>query len=202
MDVTLKSFIEQYDYIAVALLMLVENIFPPIPSELVLPLAGMAVAKQGLHLVIMLLSASAGSLAGAYFWYWVGRWVGEARVRYFIKHHGRWLTVSLNDYERAERFFHKHARTTVFLGRLVPTIRTVVSVPAGLFAMSQGRLLFFSALGTCVWSALLLYAGYALGENADIAERYIGYASNGILLMILLWYIWRLITAPKTKPKT
>src|SRR5687767_9311342 len=131
----IATVIQRLGYVGVAALTFLENLFPPIPSELVIPLAGFVAARGELQIAIVILAASAGSLAGAIVWYAIGRQVGERRLRAWVDRHGRWLTLSANDVDRAQGWFRRHGKAAVFLGRLVPGVRTFVSLPAGFSAM-------------------------------------------------------------------
>jgi membrane protein DedA with SNARE-associated domain len=168
----------------VAALTFLENVFPPIPSELVIPLAGYVAAQGGLRLPLVIVTASAGSVAGAAVWYWIGRSVGERRLREWVDRHGKWLTLSGTDVDRAQRWFSRHGNAAVFFGRLVPGVRTLVSLPAGFTRMPALPFLVYSALGTIVWTAALAYAGVALQSNFTIVGDYIDIVTNVVLGVI------------------
>ena len=140
-------------YGAVALLMFLENVFPPIPSELIMPLAGFVAAQGRLNLVLVLVAGSVGSLAGALFWYWIGLKVGSERLARFAQDHGRWLTLTPREVRAADKWFDRHGGKAVFLGRLIPGVRTLISVPAGVSGMRFGRFVLYSGLGTVLWTA-------------------------------------------------
>jgi membrane protein DedA with SNARE-associated domain len=194
MEENILRFIEEYEYFALFILMFLENLFPPIPSELILPLTGFAVSNGKLAALPALLAASLGSLAGALFWYVVGRKLGDERTSHFINRHGKWLTLTDKDYRKSRDFFEKHGTLAVFVGRMLPVIRTVISIPAGIFKMGIRKFLIYTSLGTLLWSGLLILIGYALGNSFDIASRYVGYASNLIILIIIVTYFYRLWT--------
>lgn len=188
----ITGLIERFEYLGIFLLMLLENIFPPIPSEIILPLSGFSVSRGQLDPALVLLAASLGSLAGAIFWYWVGKWFSEDKLARFIEHHGRWLAISPNDYRKTFNFFHKHSGKAVFLGRMIPAFRTLISIPAGLVNMPFGRFLFFSTLGTVLWSGLLIYAGYALEDKYQTVASYVSTATNIIFAGIIVLYFYKL----------
>ena len=177
-----------------ALLMLLENVFPPIPSELIMPLAGFNAARGGTPLWLAILAGGLGSLAGAYMWYWVGRAFGRLRLRALIARHGRWLTLSVADVDRAQAWFDRHGAIAVLLGRLLPTIRTLISVPAGLAQMPFGRFLAWSAVGTFAWTTLLGLAGYLLEAGYARVEAWVNPVSTAIVAGIVAVYLWRVIT--------
>ena len=127
------QFLEEAGYLGIALLMFLENLFPPIPSELIMPLAGFEAARGTKSLPLVILSGSAGSIAGALFWYYVGKWIGARRLKAWAGRHGRWLTLKPSEVDKVDAWFDRHCAEAVFLGRLVPTVRTLISVPAGIF---------------------------------------------------------------------
>ena len=135
-------------YIGVFLLMLLENIFPPIPSELIMPLAGFVAAKGELNIYGVVLAGTAGSVAGALPWYYAGAWLGRDRLRQWASRHGYWLTMCPDDIDKADQWFGRHGRSAVFFGRLLPTIRTLISVPAGLSRMPMGGFIGYSSAGS------------------------------------------------------
>jgi len=159
--------VSQSGYGGIILLMFLENIFPPIPSELIMPLAGFAAARGDLNMAGVIAAGTIGSIL----WYYAGRWVGSERLKRLAARHGRWLTVSPADIATAETWFNRHCGKTVLIGRLIPAIRTLISVPAGIARMSLGRFLLFSAIGTVLWSGLLAAAGYVLeSEYTRVAD--------------------------------
>jgi membrane protein DedA with SNARE-associated domain len=180
-------------YVGVAALTLLENIFPPIPSELVIPLAGFVAARGDLRLSLVIVMGSIGSLAGGLVWYAIGRQVGEERLRKWVARHGRWLTLSAEDVDRAQRWFQRHGAVAVLVGRLIPGVRTFVSLPAGFSAMPIGRFLMYSAVGTATWTAALAYAGVVLQANFSVVGDYVNLATNGLLIVAAVLLIRRYI---------
>ncbi|HWI18747.1 MAG TPA: DedA family protein [Vicinamibacterales bacterium] len=177
----ITGIIARLGYVGVAGLTFLENVFPPIPSELVIPLAGYVAAEGQLQLVPVIVTASIGSLAGASLWYWVGRRVGEQRLRAWVDRHGKWLTLSGRDVDKAKQWFSRHGNAAVFFGRLVPGVRTLISLPAGFAKMPALPFLLYSALGTAIWTVALAYAGVTLQSNFTIVGDYINMATNVIL---------------------
>jgi membrane protein DedA with SNARE-associated domain len=190
-------FIEHAEYLGIFLLMVLENIFPPIPSEIILPLSSFSISRGELDPVFVLTAATLGSVAGAIFWYMIGKWVGEDKLFYFIERYGRWLAISAKDFHKTSRFFQKHCGKAVFLGRMIPAFRTLISIPAGLVNMSFGKFLFYSTLGTVLWSGALIYAGYALEEGYQKISEYVGIATNIIFAGIIFLYFYKLWTFEK-----
>ncbi|WP_187335032.1 DedA family protein [Novosphingopyxis iocasae] len=189
----ITHLLDQLGYVGIALLMLLENVFPPIPSELIMPLAGFDAARGDMNVYLVILSGSIGSVAGALFWYVIGRWIGEDRLKRFASRHGRLLTLSASEVERVNRWFDKHNEKAVLLGRLVPAVRTLISVPAGIFEMSLGRFLIYSTIGTVGWTALLTFGGYMLGDRYELVQTWINPVSNVIVGIIVLAYLYRVM---------
>jgi membrane protein DedA with SNARE-associated domain len=186
--------IEQSGYLGVGFLMFLETIFPPIPSEVIMPIAGMAAAKGKLGFVGVVASGTAGAMLGNTVWYLAARALGVHRLKPLITRYGRWLTVSWPEVERAERWFAKHGTFFVFFGRLLPTVRSLVSVPAGLLRMRFKSFFIASLIGTAGWTTLLAGAGYNLQNNVSAVERMVGPASNAVLVVLAVGYVWRLWT--------
>ena len=178
-------------YTGVAVLTFLENVFPPIPSELVIPLAGFVAAEGDLQIGIVIAAASVGSLAGAALWYEIGRRVGERRLRAWVERHGKWITLGVKDVERSQDWFKRHGKTAVLVGRLVPGVRTFVSVPAGFARMPRASFLLYSAVGTVVWTAALAYAGVILKSQFTVIGDYINIATNTLFAALALMLAWR-----------
>lgn len=163
----IKGLVESLGYWGLALLTLLENVFPPIPSEVILPLGGFLTVRGDLHIIGVIVAGTIGSLVGATFWYWIGRAIGERRLRGWVERHGVWLAMSPDDLDRAEQWFRRHGGKAVLIGRLIPTMRSVISIPAGLTGMHLAPFLLYSAIGTAVWTTILAYAGRLLGSQYD-----------------------------------
>lgn len=190
----IRGLVEDGGYLGIAALMLAENLFPPIPSELIMPLAGFAAARGELDIVLAIGAGSAGSLAGAFFWYGIGRWLGSERLKRWARHHGRWLTLSPGDVDEACVWFNRHSGKAVFIGRLVPAVRTLISVPAGIADMGLGRFAVYSALGTLLWTTFLAVLGYLLGEQYRQVAGWVDPVSNVVIAVLVLWYLYRVAT--------
>ena len=186
--------IDSTGYFGIFMLMLVETVFPPVPSEVIMPVAGLRAAHGPMALGGVIASGTAGAMAGNLLWYLVARWVGLARFRPFIERHGRWLTMDWCDVEKVERLFGRFGGVVVLIGRLVPTIRSVVSLPAGMVRMRLPAFLFWSTVGTAGWSALLAVAGYGLGQRFERVDEVIGPLSSAIVTFIILFYLYRQAT--------
>ena len=177
----------------VGLLMFLENVFPPIPSEVIMPLAGFVAQQGGLSFWGAVAAGAVGSLAGAVGWYWVGRRVGERRLRAWVDRHGRWLTLSGDDVDTAKRWFDRHGGFAVFVGRLVPGVRTLISVPAGFAAMPALPFLLYSAAGTALWTVALGVAGRMLGSQYERVSRVLEPAGAVVFGLIALLYVVRVV---------
>jgi membrane protein DedA with SNARE-associated domain len=196
----ITNLIERMGYLGIALLMFLENLFPPIPSELIMPLSGFTASRGNLNIFGVILAGTIGSVAGALFWYYVGRWVDDDRLKRWADRHGRWITMTSRDVEKADRWFDRHCHWAVLVGRLMPTVRTLISIPAGIFELSLRRSLIFSTIGTLLWSAALAGTGYALGSQYETVSRYLGPVSTGIVVLIVAVYLYRVATF-KPRPR-
>ena len=193
----ITEFMQRGGYLAVFALMALENIFPPIPSELIMPFAGFVAARGDLNVVGVLIAGTAGSVAGALPWYWAGRVYGKDRLEAFADKHARWLTVTHGDIEHAMASFEKHGRKIVLFGRLIPAIRTLISVPAGLACMPIGQFLLYSTVGSLVWTGILTGAGYMLESQYERVAEYVDPVSKAVLIGLLGWYLYRVATFKK-----
>jgi membrane protein DedA with SNARE-associated domain len=197
----ITGLVERGSYWGIALLMLLENVFPPIPSELIMPLAGFTAARGDLSLLGVIVAGSIGSLAGALLWYGIGRWLGLDRLKGFAARHGRWLTLSPEDLDQAQGFFTRHGGKAVLLGRLVPGVRTLISVPAGIVGMPLPSFLLWTGIGTVVWTALLAGAGYLLESQYEAVSAWLGPVSNVIVGAIVVFYLYRVVTFRPRGPR-
>lgn len=195
------ELIDATGYVGIFFLMLAETVFPPIPSEVIMPVAGMRAAQGPLSLWAVIASGTAGAMFGNFFWYLLARVIGLKRFRPFIQRYGRWLTMDWPDVEKAERLFGRFGGLIVFFGRLLPTVRSIVSIPAGLLRMRLKSFLFWSTVGTAGWSSALALAGYWLGTQFDNIEKVVGPLSTGIIALIVGAYLWRQLTWRKRHPE-
>ena len=195
-----STTIRSLGYWGVAALTFLENLFPPIPSEVVIPLAGFVAAEGGLSVWGIVAAGSLGSLAGATVWYEIGRRVGERRLRRWVDRHGKWITLTAGDVDRAQDWFRRHGGSAVLAGRLVPGIRTFVSLPAGFARMPCGAFLEYSAAGTMIWTAALAYAGVVLQANFEVVGDYIGMATNVVFAVLGAMLVRRYIQCWRSRP--
>jgi membrane protein DedA with SNARE-associated domain len=183
-----KDTVESIGYPGIVLLMIIENVFPPIPSEIIMPFAGFMTAQGKLSFVGVVIAGTGGSVLGALPLYYIGRKVGAERLKRWADGHGRWLMLSSKDIERAGSWFHRHKAAAVFLCRLVPGMRSLISVPAGIERMNLTVFLSLSVLGTGIWAGLLAYLGRILGQNYEKVSTYLGPASYVVLGCLAVWY--------------
>jgi membrane protein DedA with SNARE-associated domain len=188
--------IQATGYFGIVFLMFLENVFPPIPSELIMPLAGYMAAEGKQNLLGVVVAGTVGAVLGALPLYYAGYFLGEERLKVFADRHGRWLTMSREDLDRAKKWFDQHGGRAVFLCRLIPALRSLISIPAGVAGMSLPAFLCYTAMGAGLWTALLTYAGYFLGANFEQVGKYLNPASYIVLAAILAMYLKR-VFAPK-----
>ena len=184
--------VEQSGYLGIGFLMFLETLFPPIPSEVIMPVAGIAVARGQLDAAGVIASGTAGAMLGNIIWYLAARALGHDRLRPFVNRFGKWLTISWKDVERAHVWFDRHGIAFVLTGRLVPTVRSLVSVPAGLLDMRFRNFLLASTVGTAIWTSFLTLLGIELKERVATIDQVIGPISTLVLVVIGLVYLARL----------
>lgn len=194
------DLIEQGGYPGIFLLMLLETVFPPIPSEVIMPVAGLSAASGTPTLGGVIVAGTAGAMAGNFVWYLLARRIGNDRFRSLIEKYGRWLTIAWPDVERARAAFGRFGVVIVCSGRMVPTIRSVVSIPAGLLRVRLPGFLVWSTIGTAVWSSGLAVAGWWLGRQFGDIEAVIGSLSTAVVIAIVALYLWRQATWHRRRP--
>ncbi|NLS76021.1 MAG: DedA family protein [Chloroflexi bacterium] len=181
-----QSIISSLGYPGLGLVMFLENIFPPIPSEIVLPLAGSLTLTGRFTLVGVTLVGAIGSVAGALFFYGLGYWFDESRIRWLLERYGKWLMLDTEDLDRAMAWFGRFGEYVIFFGRMVPIVRSLISVPAGLARMNLGRFCFYTSIGTALWSFLLALAGRILGQNWTAVSEFVGKYEDAVLVLGVL----------------
>ena len=186
--------IEWGGYWGVALLMVIENVIPPIPSEVIMGLGGVAVARGTLEFWPLLVAGTVGSTAGNYVWFWVGDKWGYRRLKPLIDRWGRWLTMEWEDIERASQFFRSHGQWVVFALRFSPFLRTIISLPAGLSHMGTWRFLAFTFAGAAIWNTLLIWGGTWLAPWLDDYGHVMDWILLGGFGAMILWYLYRVVT--------
>lgn len=192
----ITGFLEATGLWGVALLMFMENVFPPIPSELILPLAGFNAAQGLQSLWATILAGTVGSVLGLTIWYWVGRTFGLPRLKRLADRLGRFAMMDSTDLDTACQWFERHGAMAVLFGRLLPTVRTLISIPAGLAFMPFWKFVAYSAVGTFLWSAFLTLIGYILEAQYERVEAWLNPVSTVVVVVILGTYIWGVATYP------
>lgn len=180
-------------YWGILFLMALENVFPPIPSEVIMGLGGINVAQGRMAFWPLLVAGSIGSTIGNYVWYSAGRRMGYQRLKPFIDRWGRWLTLEWEDVEAMIAFFQRHGHWVIFVLRFSPLMRTMISLPAGLAHMNRVQFLTYTIAGTTIWNILLIGAGYYLGNNFGELEKYTGPITVLTIAVIVGAYVWRVV---------
>ena len=190
--IIIEEIISALGYPGITFVMLVENLFPPIPSEVVMPFAGFLVVDGRFTLLGIVLAGTLGSVLGALAIYYIGVWSNERLIRRFIRRWGRFFLLSEEDIDRALNVFDRYGEIIIFIGRLIPIIRSLISLPAGMQRMSIPKFLLFTTMGTAIWSAILGYAGVVLGENweeiLEIVDQY-ERATAAVLIVLVVAFV-------------
>ena len=179
-------------YLSICLAMFLENIIPPIPSEIIMPLGGFFVYQQKLNFYILVFWGLLGTIVGSLPWYFLGRLVNEKRISSFLDTRGKYLGITANDLDKSKKWFDKYGVSLVFWGRLVPGVRTLISVPAGMELMPLKKFIIWTTLGSLIWVVMLTYAGYLFGENYQIIEIYLDKVKlfvKPVLVIIFLYFL-------------
>jgi membrane protein DedA with SNARE-associated domain len=187
--VWVQDVIERLGAVGVALLVILENVFPPIPSEIVLPFAGFVAQRGDGSVIVMIFAATIGAVVGALILYGIAALIGPERLSAFIARFGRWFGVKPSDLQRAEQWFDRHAVAAVLLGRCVPLIRSVVSVPAGFRRMRIAPFLLYTAVGSIVWNSALIGAGAILGDQWERVEPYVATLQWVVIGLIVVFVV-------------
>lgn len=194
--IIIEEIISAMGYPGITFVMLIENLFPPIPSEVVMPFAGFLVVDGRFSLLGIVLAGTIGSVLGALVIYYVGVWANERLIRRFIRRWGKFFLLSEDDIDRALNVFDRYGEIIIFVGRLIPIIRSLISLPAGMQRMSLPKFLLFTTMGTAIWSAILGYAGVLLGENWEeimgVVDQYEKATAAVLLVLVVAFVSFRL----------
>nr|WP_153738732.1 DedA family protein [Aquibacillus halophilus] len=186
--------IEKYGYFGVFFIMVIENLFPPIPSEIVLPFSGFMTTKTNLSFTGMIVTSTMGSITGALVLYWIGNKLSAEKLEQIIEKWGRVLRLKKEDVRKADRWFLRYGVWTVFFGRMIPLIRSLISIPAGMSKMRLNTFLLFTSLGTLIWNSILISIGMRLGESwhdiLNVMSLYSNLIYLGLGILILLGIIY------------
>ena len=169
----------------VTLMMFLENVFPPIPSELIMPAAGFAAAMGQMHLIAVILAGTLGSVLGALPLYYLGTILDENRLYRLAEKYGKYFLIKPEDVTSAQRWFDEYGKSVIFFGRMIPAIRSLISIPAGMARMPMLSFLMLTALGSAIWTTLLAYAGYVLGANYEAVATFIEPISKIVAIVVL-----------------
>ncbi len=185
--------IDSLGYLGVALLVALENVFPPIPSEIVLPFAGFVASDGDANLIGMIVAATVGSVVGALILYGFSAWVGPDRVGQVVIRYGRWLRLTTDDVIKAERWFDRYSGWAVLLCRRIPLVRSLISIPAGFRRMPLGRFVVYTSIGSAVWNSALIGAGYLLRSSWHDVEPILSwfqYVVVAVIVVAIAWFVW------------
>lgn len=188
------SIMEQLGYVGIALLMFLDNIFPPIPSELIMPSAGFVAARGDLTLLGVIIAGSLGSLFAAAVFYALGRKISQEALFQLTERYGKYLMIKPQEVKKALDWFEHYGHRIVFFGRMIPAVRSLISIPAGMSHMPFWKFMFYSGLGTILWTTFLACVGFYFGENQVLMQKIFSQASDmmlAIAAVILLWIIYR-----------
>lgn len=194
MDDFILSVVNQLGLVGIAILMALENVFPPLPSEAIMGSAALAIHRGTMEFWPVLIAGTVGTVAGNYFWFAIGYRLGYERTRPFIERWGRWLTVEWHDVEIAVRFFRRHGHWVVLALRASPFMRTVISLPAGLARMGLGKFLVFTGIGAAVWNVFLILGTQWLLTRFPNSDDIIGWILIAITVIGAIGYAWRFAT--------
>ena len=194
MDEVIVSVIEQLGLFGLFILMALENVFPPMPSEAVMGSAALAIERGTWSFWPVMLVGTGGTLLGNYMWFWVGDRLGYEKLGPFIDRWGRWLTLEWEDVEKASVFFRKHGHWVVFVLRATPVMRTMISLPAGLAHMNTLKFCVFTAAGAALWNALLIFGTQWVARTFSQSDNVVSYVIIGTIVLAIAGYVWRLAT--------
>ncbi|UXU84282.1 DedA family protein [Mammaliicoccus sciuri] len=194
MESWITSVMEQFGYFGIALLILLENVFPPIPSEVILTFGGFMTTKSDLTVLGVVVASTVGSVGGAVILYWIGRILNVERIERIIEKWGKYLRLTKEDVRKADAWFDKYGPWTVFFCRFIPLIRSLISVPAGMSGMNQWLFLVLTTIGTLIWNLVLVLVGAKVGDNWHQIVNYMDVYSHFmyavIAIGIIVFVIW------------
>lgn len=188
------SIMEQLGYLGIALLMFLDNVFPPIPSEIIMPSAGFTASQGQLLLSGVIIAGSLGSLIAAALLYWIGRKISHERIFKFVDQYGKYLFIKSDDVKKSLDWFEKYGHRIVFFGRMIPAVRSLISIPAGMSRMPFWKFMSYSTLGTIIWTSFLASVGYYFGNNTELMHQIfsqVGYVIVSIVVVIIFWIFYR-----------
>lgn len=187
------SIMEQLGYFGIALLMFLDNVFPPIPSEIIMPSAGFTASQGQLLLSGVIIAGSTGSLVAAAVLYWIGRKIPHQSIFNFTDRYGKYFFIKSTDVKKSLDWFEQYGHRIVFFGRMIPAVRSLISIPAGMSRMPFWKFMLYSGLGTIIWTSFLACVGYYFGNNTEMMHKIfsqVGYVIIAIVVMIVIWAIY------------
>lgn len=193
----LLDLVDKLGPVGVGISILLETIIPPIPSEAVLGLAGVLINDGRMSIVPVILCATAGSILGAIFFYYIGLALGPRRSHAFLD---RLPLVETEDVDKTFGWFERHGRSAVFLGRMVPIVRSFISVPAGVVRMPLGQFLLFTAGGSLIWNTVLVSLGVAAGDFIEKNLHYLDYVVVAVVVLAVAWFVYRKVSGKMQRP--
>lgn len=188
------SIMEQLGYLGIALLMFLDNVFPPIPSEIIMPSAGLTAAQGQLSLTGVIIAGSIGSLIAAAVLYGIGRMISHDRLFQWVDRYGKYLFIKRADVQKALQWFEKYGHRIVFFGRMIPAVRSLISIPAGMSHMPFWKFMLYSGAGTIIWTTFLASVGFYFGENQTLMHQIfsqVGYVIISIVAVLFIWALYR-----------
>lgn len=188
------SVMEQLGYLGIALLMFLDNVFPPIPSEIIMPSAGYSASQGQLLLIGVIIAGCIGSLLAAAVLYWIGRKFSHDAIFHFVDRYGKYLFIKSNDVKTSLTWFENYGHRIVFAGRMIPAVRSLISIPAGMSRMPFWKFMFYSSLGTIIWTTFLACVGFYFGENQALMQQIfsqVGYVILTIVAILIIWLLYR-----------
>lgn len=183
-----------WGYLGIFLLMVLENVIPPIPSEVIMSLGGIVAGQGKMDFTLLVLVGTLGCIFGNLFWYEIGLRYGYQRLKPAVDRWGRWLTMDWEDVERLRRFFDRWGGITVLVFRFMPIGRTVISIPAGLLQMPRWRFIIYTTIGSAIWNTMLVGFGYWLGTSFEKIDHMIAPVVTTIIVAVVALYLWRVLT--------
>ncbi|ANF82275.1 alkaline phosphatase [Acinetobacter sp. NCu2D-2] len=188
------SIMQQLSYWGIAFLMFLDNVFPPIPSEIIMPSAGYTASQGQLILIGVIIAGSFGSLLAAALLYWIGSKFSHDAIFRFVDRYGKYLFIKTEDVKTSLTWFEQYGHRIVFFGRMIPAVRSLISIPAGMSHMPFWKFMLFSGLGTIIWTTFLACVGFYLGENQALMKQVlsqVGYVMLFIALLFVAWLFYR-----------
>ena len=195
------AIMAKFGYLGIIFAMFAENVFPPIPSEVIMPAAGFAVARGDLNLLLVIVAGTLGSVLGALPLYYFGSLFNKQRLIDFTEKYGKYVFVKPDDVISADDWFNKHGKKAVFFGRMVPGIRSLISIPAGMNKMPLLPFIILTTAGAAIWTTLLTLAGYHFGQNYEVIEKFLAPYSKiflgAAIVIVIIWLLRRRMSQAK-----